>query len=165
MSRSQAFILAGTLTLLLALAATAQQGAKGDKGQENAKVEGYVLDSSCAYTKNLDKPISAACARSCAKAGSPLVILTADGTIYWPISGGIPATGQNQKLMPFAGERVRVSGKVYERGAQPVVEWVRDANGKPVKSLKPGAPIAGSRAIVIEKIERVASSKPAAPAH
>ena len=117
-----------TLILLLAPAA-AQQGSA-------VKVEGYVLDSSCAYTKELDKPISAACARSCAKAGSPLVILTADGNIYWPISGGIPATGQNQKLMPFAGEKVAVNGKVFERK--------------------------GSRAIVIEKIERVASSKPAA---
>ena len=132
MSRSQPFILAMTLTLLLAVAAVAQQGGV-------VKVEGYVIDSSCAYTKNLDKPISAACARSCAKGGSPLVILTSDGAIYWPISGGVPATGQNQKLMPFAGEKVAASGKVFQR--------------------------AGSRAIVIEKIGRVASSKTAPATH
>src|SRR5574341_270593 len=123
-------LLATAWTLLLSLAATAQPG-----GQETVKVEGYVLDSSCAYTKSLDKPISAACARSCAKGGSPLVILTADGTVYWPISGGIPASGMNRKLMPFAGEKVTVTGKVFER--------------------------TGSKAIIIEKIERVASSKPA----
>ena len=112
----------------LSLAGRAQVGSK-----ENDRVEGYVLDSSCAYTKSLDKPISAACARSCAKAGSPLVILTADGSVYWPISGGVPASGMNQKLMPFAGEKVTVSGKVFQRS--------------------------GSKAMVIEKIERVASSK------
>jgi len=134
MKRVHVFTLAVPLALLLVAAATAQQSGKGKD-----KVEGYVLDSSCAYTKNLDKPINAACARSCAKAGSPLVILTADGTVYWPISGGIPATGQNQKLMPFAGEKVTVSGKVFER--------------------------TGSKAIVIEKIERVASSKAAPATH
>jgi hypothetical protein len=130
MKRVQLMILAISLALILVASTAAQQSSA-------VKIEGYVLDSSCAYTKDLAKPISAACARSCAKAGSPLVILTADGVIYWPISGGIPAAGQNQKLMPFAGEKVTVSGKVFER--------------------------TGSKAIVIEKIERVASSKPASP--
>ena len=124
-----------SILLITLCAAVVWAGAPGSA----TTVEGYVLDSSCAYTKNLDKPISVACARSCAKAGSPLVLLTADGTIYWPISGGVPATGQNAKLMPFAGEKVTVSGKVFQR--------------------------AGSKAIVIEKIERVASSKAAPVAH
>ena len=127
-------LVAAVCLAALSLAGNPQQDTKG-----KAKVEGYVIDSSCAYTKNLDKPVSAACARSCAKAGSPLVILTADGAVYWPISGSVPATSQNQKLMPFAGEKVAVSGKVFERK--------------------------GSKAIVIEKIERVASSKPAATTH
>jgi hypothetical protein len=89
-------------------------------------VKGYVLDSACAFTKSLDKPISKECAISCAKAGSQLVILADDGTIYWPIADTMPSTGQNPKLLPFAGEKVTVTGKVYERG--------------------------GSKAIVIEKI-------------
>ena len=131
MNRARLTVLLPLTAALLLTIAAAQPG-----GKETVKIEGYVLDSSCAYTKNLDKPISAACARSCAKGGSPLVILTSDGGIYWPISGGIPASGQNQKLMPFAGERVTVTGTVFER--------------------------TGSKAIIIEKIERVASSKPAA---
>jgi len=89
-------------------------------------VKGYVLDSACAFTKNLDKPISKECAISCAKAGSQLVILAEDGTVYWPIADSTPANGQNPKLLPFAGEKVTVTGKVYQRG--------------------------GSKAIVIEKI-------------
>jgi len=34
-------------------------------------VKGYVLDSACAFTKGLSKPISQECAISCAQAGSP----------------------------------------------------------------------------------------------
>jgi hypothetical protein len=94
---------------------------------DTVTVNGYVLDSACAFTKGLDKPISKQCAISCAKGGSPLVILTEDGTIYWPIADTTPSSGQNSKLLPFAGGKVTVSGKVYERG--------------------------GSKAIVIDKIE------------
>jgi hypothetical protein len=98
------------LPLLLVLLAT---GLAGTKASET--VSGYVLDSACAYTKNLDKPISAECAKKCAAAGSPLVILAADGTVYWPIDSATPAKGQNAKLLPFAGQKVTVTGKVYER--------------------------------------------------
>jgi hypothetical protein len=94
-------------------------------------VQGYVLDSACAFTKSLEKPISRDCALACAKAGSPLVILSADGTIYWPIADTTPASSQNDKLIPFAGQKVTATGKVFERG--------------------------GSRAFVIEKIGPLAS--------
>jgi len=90
-------------------------------------VKGYVLDSACAFTKGLEKPISKQCAAACAKAGSQLVILAEDGTIYWPIADTTPSSGQNSKLLPFAGEKVSASGKTFERG--------------------------GSKAIVIAKIE------------
>lgn len=79
-------------------------------------VKGWVLDSACAFTRDLKKPISRDCAIACSKAGSPLVILADDGTIYWPIADTIPSTGQNDKLLPFAGERVNASGKVFQRG-------------------------------------------------
>lgn len=148
MKCAQPLIPAMTLILLLAVVATAQQGGA-------TKVEGYVLDSSCAYTKNLAKPVSATCARSCAKAGSPLVILTSDGTIYWPISGGIPATSQNQRLLSFAGEKVTVSGKVFERRAKAKDPFAQFGGASTQTVLQV------SHAIVIEKVERVASSKPA----
>ena len=96
-------------------------------------VKGYVLDSACAFTKGLSKPISKQCAISCANAGSQLVILADEGTIYWPIADTTPSSGQNPKLLPFAGDKVVASGKVYQRG--------------------------GSKAIVIEKIEAQASQK------
>jgi hypothetical protein len=79
-------------------------------------VKGYVIDSACAFTKGLKKPISADCATACAKGGSPLVLLTPAGEIYWPISGDTPSTEQNSKLLPFAGQKVVATGKVFKRG-------------------------------------------------
>jgi hypothetical protein len=49
------------------------------------------------------------------KGGSPLVILTKDGHLYFPISDKMPDTEQRQKLMPFVGKYVRASGTVFER--------------------------------------------------
>ena len=98
-----------------------------ESAPKTATVNGYVLDSACAFTKGLSKPISGECAVACAKAGSPLVILAPTGAIYWPIADTTPSSSQNDKLLPFAGQLVTVSGKVFDRG--------------------------GSKAIVISKIE------------
>lgn len=104
-----------------------------DTAGKTVTVKGYVLDSACAFTKGLKKPISSECATACAKAGSPLVILTDNGTIYWPIADTTPSSGQNEKLLPFAGQRVTASGKVFQRG--------------------------GSSALVIEKIQAQSDQK------
>ena len=93
---------------------------------KRATVKGYVIDSACTFVKNLKEPASSECAIACAKAGSPLVILADDGVIYWPISAKVPATGQNERLMKFAGRKVAATGRVYSKG--------------------------GSHAIVIEKV-------------
>lgn len=92
----------------------------GETGK-SATVNGYVLDSACAFTKDLKKPVSRQCAESCARAGSPLVILADDGTIYWPIADTTPSAGQNAKLMPFAAQKVTVTGKVYSRGGSTAI--------------------------------------------
>ena len=81
----------------------------------NITISGWVIDSACAYTKGLDKPIGVGCAKECAKNGSPLVILRDDGTIFLPIDSKTPSSSQNSKLMPYAGERVTVTGKDYVR--------------------------------------------------
>lgn len=101
-----------------------------DKG---TTINGYVIDSACTFTKNLSKPVNPECAVSCAKNGSPLVILTSAGTIYWPIADEMPAKGQNERLMEFAGKKVSVTGKVFAKG--------------------------GSHAIVIEKIDAAPAGK------
>jgi hypothetical protein len=84
------------------------------------------------YTKGLDKPIGVACAKACAKNGSPLVILRDDGTIFLPIDSRTPASSQNSRLMPFAGERVTVVGRDYVRNGSHgiVIEEIVSKGGK-----------------------------------
>ena len=84
-------------------------------------VKGYVLDSACAFTKSLKKPVSSECAIACAKNGSPLVILSPAGTIYWPIADTTPSSSQNDKLLPFAGKQVTVTGKIFQRGGSTAI--------------------------------------------
>ncbi len=100
--------------------------------QKSVSVEGYVLDSACAFTKSLEKPISRECALKCANAGSQLVILSDDGSIYWPIADTTPATGQNARLLEYAGGRVTVKGKLYDRGGSHalVIEQIAAAPAK-----------------------------------
>ena len=88
---------------------------------EQKTVTGWVLDSACAFTKGLSKPISRDCALACAKTGSPLVILQDDGSIYWPISEMMPAEGQNKLLTLYAAKRVTVIGKVYTRNGSKAI--------------------------------------------
>ena len=121
--------LTAKLSILLVLISA---GLAGVAISAPATVKGFVLDSACAFTKGLDKPISKECATSCANAGSQLVILAEDGTIYWPIAGTTPSSGQNTRLLPFAGQKVIASGTLYKRG--------------------------GSTAIVIDKIEAQAAA-------
>ncbi|MFY9529215.1 MAG: hypothetical protein WBC04_10740 [Candidatus Acidiferrales bacterium] len=105
-------------SVIVAVLATVLVGAVAFVARADAKatkVKGWVVDSACAFTKNLKKPASPECAISCAKAGSALVILDDDGHIYWPISDQMPAVGQNDRLMEFAGKRVVATGKLYER--------------------------------------------------
>ena len=125
----QRIIVAVTPLLILICSAVAPARAAG----KASTIKGYVIDSSCTFTKDLKKPISSECAVDCAKAGSPLVIQSATGVIYLPISGSQPAAGQNDKLMPFAGQMVTVTGSVYMRG--------------------------GAHAIVIDKIEAAPAAK------
>ena len=125
------FKTAASKAVLLVLLAAAVCLSAADT--QTVTVKGYVLDSACAFTKGLNKPISKQCAISCANAGSQLVILADDGSIYWPIADTTPSNGQNSKLLPFAGDRVIANGKIYQRG--------------------------GSKAIVIEKIEAQGSQK------
>lgn len=115
--------------LLLLIAVLLASGAQSAP----VTVKGFVLDSACAFTKGLDKPISKECATACANAGSQLVILAEDGTIYWPIAATTPSSGQNPKLLPFAGQKVTAIGTLYKRG--------------------------GSTAMVIDKIEALSTSQ------
>jgi hypothetical protein len=82
-----------------------------------ASVEGLVRDVSCPIQnhKSTATDFNLECAIACAKSGSPLIILTKNGDIYFPISDEMPDPSQHEKLMPFIGMYVRVRGTVFER--------------------------------------------------
>jgi hypothetical protein len=80
-------------------------------------IEGLVRDLACP----IENPKASAtefnleCALECARNGSPLVIQTKNGVLYFPISDSTPDKDQHEKLMPFVGKYIRASGTVYER--------------------------------------------------
>src|SRR5271157_2881507 len=110
-----------TFVYVIAVCCFALLAGAADKGATTT-VKGWVLDSSCALTHDLKKPISSECAIACAKAGSPLAILDDKGRLYLPVSTTMPAASQNDKLLPHAGQRVIVRGKAFEKAGSHGIE-------------------------------------------
>jgi hypothetical protein len=112
----------GLLACCLLLLAASQSpqttdmaGARANVSRET--IEGLVRDVACPI-QNLDNhptSMSTKCVQDCVKGGSPLVILTQDDRLYFPISAKMPDTDQRQVLMPFVGKYVRARGIVFER--------------------------------------------------
>jgi hypothetical protein len=98
---------------------TAAQSSNTEAGKPLAiqTISGLVRDIACPLQnhESTARKFNRQCALDCARKGSPLAILTDDGTMYLPIGEGMPDTDQRPKLMPFVGKYVRVKGDVYER--------------------------------------------------
>jgi len=121
MSRPLSICLLAGCLIVSALAAshspqsTSMAGARANVSKET--IEGLVRDVACPI-QNLDGNATSfgrKCVADCVKGGSPLVILTQDGRLYFPISAKMPDADQRQELMPFVGKYVRASGIVFER--------------------------------------------------
>jgi hypothetical protein len=80
-------------------------------------IEGLVRDIACPIQEKraTARNFSLKCALECARLGSPLIILTDDGTLYMPISSSMPDQDQRERLSPFVGKYVQVRGQVFER--------------------------------------------------
>src|SRR5579863_4159900 len=99
--------IAGMLAIaVLVISLNAQTGSQDQsadlKPNQSVKltVHGYVRDIACLMKFNQALKPSNDCALMCARAGSPLVIVTKEGAIYTPISESIPDTSQREKLLP-----------------------------------------------------------------
>jgi hypothetical protein len=118
------FVIARAVFLIGVVLAPAAALFSQDKVQSNAApasykatIEGLVRDVACPMQNhsststnfNLD------CAIACAKSGSPLIILTKSGDIYFPMSEVMPDPSQREKLLPLVGKQVRITGTVYRR--------------------------------------------------
>lgn len=106
-----------TTTLLLAAAAAFAQSPTRNEAPP-ASIVGYVRDSGCVHRfHEVVKPLPNGCVEACVRGGSPLVILTKDEEVYHPISTEMPDIDVRQRLLPFVGKLVKISGHIYSRGA------------------------------------------------
>jgi len=118
--RKTLMALAGALafTTLGAASAAAQQA-----GKETAKevtITAEVIDLSCKLVHGLSGPDHTMCAQVCADRGIPLALFS-NGEVYMPVSMGMPGDGANPQLKLFAEQKVRVKGKVIERGGMKAI--------------------------------------------
>src|SRR5690348_2548642 len=110
-------LLATVVSVVLISPALARQGTRMDPNAKTITIEGAVRDLACP----VQNPAGAAtsfslkCNLDCIKHGSPIIILTKTGVIYFPISGYMPDSDQRKKMMPFVGKYVQATGAVFER--------------------------------------------------
>jgi hypothetical protein len=108
---------ATALSVMLICSAHARQGTKMDPNAKTMTIEGAVRDLACPVqnpagtASNFDLK----CTLDCVKGGSPIIILTNDGLIYFPISEDMPDSDQREKMMPYVGKYVQATGAVFER--------------------------------------------------
>lgn len=99
--------------------ARTQSAALADTSDEGVTmtIEGLVRDVACPMLnhKSTATHFNLDCAVACARAGSPLVVLTKRDEIYFPMTDQMPDSSQREKLMPFVGKYVRITGQVRRR--------------------------------------------------
>jgi hypothetical protein len=111
------FFIAAAVFLCTASSGQSTKRNPFEASEYQGTIEGLVRDIACPIQnhKSTATKFNLDCAIACAKSGSPLIILTGKGDIYFPISGRMPDASQREKLSPFVGKYVRVSGTVYTR--------------------------------------------------
>ena len=88
-------------------------------------ISGTVIDLSCRFAFNLTGDNHRMCAQMCADQGVPLAILADDGTLYLPVSTGMPGASENAQLKPHAEHKVTVTGMVFEAGGARAIQISR----------------------------------------
>ncbi len=117
----QVLVAAAFSALLLSVrpvgAALARQGTKMDPKAKAVTIEGAVRDLACPIQNPNASATSFSlkCNLDCVKHGSPIIILTTDGEIYFPISRDMPDADQREKMMPFVGKYVQATGPAFTR--------------------------------------------------
>ncbi len=89
---------------------------------EHATISGTVIDVSCKFSGGQSGEQHRMCAVMCADAGVPLAILADDGTLYVPVSKGMPGSDQNELLKEYAEHHVKVSGTVFSAGGAKAIQ-------------------------------------------
>jgi hypothetical protein len=108
---------ATAFTVVLICPALAPQGTKMAPDAKTITIVGAVRDLACPVQNpaGTAKSFSLQCTLDCVKHGSPIVILTKTGLIYFPISAYMPDSDQREKMTPFVGKYVQATGPVFTR--------------------------------------------------
>ena len=119
MKRSTLFhvLFATALSAVLIYPALARQGTKMAPDAKTMTIEGAVRDLACPVQNPAGSAtyFSLKCNLDCVRHGSPIIILTKTGLIYFPISADMPDSDQRERMMPFVGKYVQATGAVFER--------------------------------------------------
>ena len=99
--------------ITLALFASAVFAHEGHHKGKPVTLTGTVVDTGCYVTHDSRGADHVTCAMACAKNGVPLAILDDGGKLYLPIAAD--HKNQNEKLMPFAEKKVKVTGTLMEK--------------------------------------------------
>jgi hypothetical protein len=119
MKRSRLFyaLIATAFSAVLIYPVLARQGTRMVPDAKPVTIEGVVRDLACPIQGPAGPAtsLSLQCTLDCVKHGSPIIILTKAGLIYFPISADMPDTDQHEKMMPFVGKYVQATGPVFTR--------------------------------------------------
>ena len=115
-------------SLLVALAvATCTVLASVSAWAEIETVQGRIVDQTCYLKDPVNNKSNAHkmpadlknCAIDCAKAGTPMALVTANGKLYG-ITGGL-ASNKNRKLVPHVGHEVEITGNTTEANGKTTI--------------------------------------------
>jgi hypothetical protein len=119
MKRSVLFrvLFATAFSAVLICLAFAREGTEMVPGAKTMTIEGTVRDLACPVQSPAGpaQSFSLKCTLDCVRHGSPIIILTKTGMIYFPISAQMPDSDQREKMMPFVGKYVQAPGPVFTR--------------------------------------------------
>jgi hypothetical protein len=134
------FLIAVILASATASFPQSNDHSKTAPSDDKTSIEGLVRDVACPIQnhKSTATNFSLECALACAKSGSPLIILTKAGDMYFPISNEMPDPSQREKLIPFVGKYVRATGTVNQRNGTRTIA-IKEIKEMPEVKLDKGA--------------------------
>ena len=120
MKRTNVALYAFAVLILVSLSIGQEKAkkAKAMRAEKEMTVTGEVVDVSC-YLRHGEKGMGEdhqSCAEACAKAGSPLGILTKEGKLYVSVLPDDHKTGPNAILMDHVGHQVEAKGIMRSKG-------------------------------------------------
>ena len=111
----------------------------GDAAAMVVAVSGWVVDANSWLGQGVRGPQYQGHAVASAEAGTPLVLLTDDGSIVFPVQPRPPAGTHAINLKSYAQQRVRVGGRLIRQGPEKaiVIQYVTSDNGPAVDPPPP----------------------------